>query len=299
MAITKNVLLAGGLACTTWTNPAYAEDAATANSQAAWDAAFKVGVSGPADIALRDEAKLHLPSGMVFIPLKEASALMQAWGNGVDSQFIGLVTSREENSNWVVTVDFNDEGFVADDEAKDWNADDMLQSIKDGTEEQNKERADQGIPALDVTGWIEKPGYDTSTHRLVWSMNAVERGAAVGTPSVVNYNTYALGREGYFKLDLLTDSQHVSTDKNAAKKLIGSLEYNSGKTYTDYKSSTDKLAAYGIAALVGGVAAKKLGLIALAAAFGAKFIKLIAVGAVVAGSAIVKLFRGKRSGGEA
>ncbi|MBV9977299.1 MAG: DUF2167 domain-containing protein, partial [Hyphomicrobiales bacterium] len=55
--------------------------------------------------------------------------------------------------------------------------------------------------------------------------------------------------------------------------------------------STDKIAAYGIAALVGGLAAKKLGLLAIAGVFLVKFAKLIAVAAAGIGAGIVKWFR--------
>ena len=69
--------------------------------------------------------------------------------------------------------------------------------------------------------------------------------------------------------------------------------YNDGKRYAQYDATTDKAAAYGLAALVGGVAAKKLGLLAVAAAFFAKFFKLILVGLAVAGGALTRLFRRK------
>lgn len=251
---------------------------------------MKVAVEGPKDVPLHDQAVLHLPSSMVFIPKAEADGLMKAWGNSVDDSFWGIVVSKGEEA-WVITVNYTDEGYVEDSEAAGWNSDEMLQSIKEGTQQQNEERVAQGIPALDIVGWIQKPSYDASTHRLVWSILGEERGAAKGTAAVVNYNTYALGRDGYFELDLLTDSEHVDQDKQSAKSLLATLDYNKGKRYEEYVASTDKLATYGIAALVGGVVAKKLGLIALMLAFGAKFIKLILVGLAVAGGAIAKLFK--------
>ena len=48
---------------------------------------------------------------------------------------------------------------------------------------------------------------------------------------------------------------------------MAAVKFNDGKRYTDFDSSTDKVAAYGLAALVAGVAAKKLGLLAIAGAF--------------------------------
>ena len=46
-------------------------------------------------------------------------------------------------------------------------------------------------------------------------------------------------------------------------------------------------------ALVGGVAAKKLGLFAIVIAFGFKFAKIIFVGAAVLGAGVVRFFRRK------
>jgi uncharacterized membrane-anchored protein len=67
--------------------------------------------------------------------------------------------------------------------------------------------------------------------------------------------------------------------------------YNPGKRYEDFVASTDHVAEYGIAALVAGVAAKKLGLLAVIGVFFAKFAKIILIGAAALGGAVVKLFR--------
>ena len=78
-----------------------------------------------------------------------------------------------------------------------------------------------------------------------------------------------------------------------AHELLADLDYNSGKRYEDFNSSTDHIAEYGLAALVGGIAAKKLGLIALIGAFVVKFAKVIFIGALALGAGLLKLFRRK------
>jgi uncharacterized membrane-anchored protein len=277
-----------------WSWGARAQDAQPSAAQLAWQAAVKTATTGPADIALGDQGVLHLPSEMLFINKTEASSLMKAWGNSVDEKFLGMVVPRKEDQNWVLTVDHVAEGFVKDDEAKNWNAEELLQSLRDGTEEQNKQRLEMGIPAMDVVGWIEPPNYDATSHRLVWSLRAVDRGAPTDAPATVNYNTYALGRDGYFELNMLTSDAMIAQEKRYARQLLAALEYNSGKKYGDFDASTDHIAEYGLAALVGGIAAKKLGLLALAGVFFLKFAKFIAIGAAVFGAAIVQFFR-KRS----
>ena len=59
--------------------------------------------------------------------------------------------------------------------------------------------------------------------------------------------------------------------RKAATQLLEGLSYNEGKRYADFNASTDRVAEYGLAALVGVAVAKKLGLIALIGVFLAKF----------------------------
>jgi uncharacterized membrane-anchored protein len=57
----------------------------------------------------------------------------------------------------------------------------------------------------------------------------------------VNYNTYFLGHEGYLSLNLVTNMSNIEQNKLIAKEM--------------------KILSYITAALVGGVAVKKLGLL--------------------------------------
>ena len=277
---------------------AHAEDAAprdmaAAEVDAAFAAARGVAQVGPAQVALRDQAQLNLPDGYVFIPPPEAERVMTALGNTVDSTFLGLVFPQGKE-NWFVVAEYEPSGFIKDDDAKDWDVDKLFDDIKKGTEAANERRRDDGFSELDVVGWIERPQYDALTHRLVWSLSAKDRSAAADEPQTINYNTYVLGREGYVSLNLVTDSDAIDVAKEHAKELLAVTEFQSGKTYADFAPSTDKVAAYGIAALIGGLAAKKLGLFALGAAFFAKFAKVLLVGGAVAAGSIAKWFGRKK-----
>lgn len=124
-----------------------------------------------------------------------------------------------------------------------------------------------------------------------------DRGAGASTEQTVNYNTYLLGRNGYFALDFITSLDRIEVEKPTARELLANLSFAPGKRYEDLNSSTDKIAAYGIAALVGGLVAKKLGLLALAALFVVKFVKVIALGAAAVMAGIAKWFRRRASSG--
>jgi uncharacterized membrane-anchored protein len=270
------------------------EDARKAELVAAWQAASKAGTDGPVDIDLIDQATLKLPAHYFFVPKSEGARVLRALGNVVnDSTFAGLVVGSGQNDQWIVVIRYVKEGYIKDDDARNWNADELLKSIKEGVDESNKDRVARGFPEMQVIGWVEPPGYDAVSHRLVWSMLGQDKGQPVNAAKGINYNTYALGRDGYFSLNLLSSSERIATEKAVAHELLDDLSYKPGKRYEDFSASTDRIAAYGLAALVGGIAIKKLGLFALLIGVVLKFAKVIFIGAAVMGAGVMKFFRRK------
>lgn len=256
------------------------------------DAATK---KGPAEIPFAGHATLHLPENFGFIPAAEAKGLLEAMGNRVGNGLLGMIVPIGETKHgWFVAATFSNAGFVKDDDAKDWKADDLLDSIRKGTEEANKKRKERGIPEMEILGWVEKPTYDASNHRLVWSIASRDKGQPESAEQGINYNTLALGREGYISMNLVTDRDSVEGLKPVARTLLAALDFNAGKRYADFNSGTDKVAAYGLAAIVAGVAAKKLGFFALIAAFVLKFAKVIGLAAVAGFGGFFKKFRRKK-----
>jgi uncharacterized membrane-anchored protein len=262
---------------------------------AAVEAAHKAKVSGPSDIKLADQGVLKLPAGLTYVPAQEAGRLLQAMGNRIGDGLLGMVLAPE--SNWFVVLRQVRAGYVKDDDAKDWKADELLAGIKKGTEETNKERSARGIPEIEVLNWVEAPAYDAATHRLVWSLASKVKGEPDSSEHSVNYNTYALGRDGYISMNLVTGMKTVQAEKPIAHQLLAALQYQDGKRYADFNSSTDHVAEYGLAALIGGIAAKKLGLLALFAAFVLKFAKAIGLAAVGVAYAVTKFFKRKKAAG--
>jgi uncharacterized membrane-anchored protein len=262
--------------------------------QTAFQAAMRAGTRGPADIALIDQAVLKLPDGYVFMPKAEGARLMRALGNTVsETAFVGLVVGTNPDDHWIVEAEYIKDGYIKDDEARNWDADKLLQNLKDGTDEANKDRVARGFPEIEVLRWVERPTYDPATQRLVWSVLLKDKTEPDSATKGINYNTYALGRDGYFSLNLLTSEKRVATDKVAAHHLLAALSYNPGKRYGDFNAATDHIAEYGIAALIGGVVAKKLGLFALVGIFILKFAKLFGIAAVAMGAGVWNFLRRK------
>lgn len=266
---------------------------ADAEMQSAMAAARSAAQPGPADITLKNQAVMKLPAGYVYVPQPQADQLLKAMGNGTDSTRLGVIFSSGDGQ-WMVVPRYIDSGYVKDDDARDWKSKEMLEQIKAGAEETNKERVARGIPEMEIIGWVQQPQYDAQSHRLVWSIESKNKSLSDGEHNGINYNTYVLGREGYISMNLVTAKSDLEHDKPVATTLLAATSFNDGKKYTDFNSSTDKVAEYGLAALVAGVAAKKLGFFALIAAFALKFFKVIAI-AVVAGIAgLGKLFGRKK-----
>lgn len=266
------------------------------DARKAFDEARAAATQGPADVPLAGQGKLKLPAGHLFVPQPHAGKLLNAMGNpGQDPRLQGLVFPTD-GADWFITLRYESSGYIKDDDARDWKADELLDSYRQGTEAANEERAKMGVPALEILGWAEKPAYDEKAHRLVWAMSSKTKGAAAGEPQGVNYNTYVLGREGYFSLNLVTGLDALPTHKGAAHTMLEALNFDEGKRYADFNSSTDRVAEYGLAALVVGAAAKKFGLIAMAGLFFAKFAKVILLGLAVVGGVALKVFRKRKAG---
>lgn len=259
----------------------------------AMEAMRKVSVTGPDTVKLGNQATIKLPADYTYVPPKEAGQFMKLIGNSVDSSFYGLIF--HDNISGFVSIEYIDSGYIKDDDAKDWDAAELLDNLKEGTRQGNKIRSEQGIAPIEVLGWVEKPHYLQSTHRLVWSAAIRDIGSKVPEAEQgVNYNTYQLGREGYLSLNLVTDRGTVESEKPLANQLLGAVSFNKGKGYGDFNASTDKVAEYGLAALIGGIAAKKLGLLALIGVTLLKFWKLGLIGVAAVGMGAKKLFSRKK-----
>ncbi|KJT23999.1 DUF2167 domain-containing protein, partial [Salmonella enterica] len=192
-------------------------------------------------------------------------------------------------------IEYDDSGYVKDDDAKNWDADELMDNLRKGTKEANKDRIAKGIEPIEIIGWIEKPTYDATNHRLIWSAAIQDIGTNEPlNEQGVNYNTYLLGREGYFSLNLVTDRGSVDHEIPLAKRILSSVKFNAGQRYADFNESTDKIAEYGLAALIGGIAAKKVGLLAMLGIALLKFWKVTAIGVVAVGALARKLLSRKK-----
>ena len=268
-----------------------------AEQRKVWDDVAQASLKGPVDVPLLDQAVLHLPKGEIFVPQPQADRLLDLFGNpGSNPDMPGLILPRDPKATWYMTVRFRATGYIKDDDARTWNADEMLASLKVGTEEQNQERAKAGMAQMDVVGWSEPPRYDTAMQRLVWALTSRVMDAKPDEPALVNYNTYALGREGYFTMNMVTTLADLTKLKPVAEQQLAALDYNAGKHYADFNAATDRVAAYGLASLVVGSTQPGGGSIPTANALTTGFMKYLlpAAAAVVLLAALFVIFLRRR-----
>ena len=218
-------------------------------------------------------ATLNLVDTFTYLNPKDAErVLVDAWGNPPGHKSLGMIfpagVSPVSRDAWGVLITYNEDGHVKDDDAEGINYDDMLVDMKEQMEDANAERVKQGYHKLSLVGWAEKPTYDKYNHKLYWAKELDSENAPEHT---LNYNIRILGREGVLVLNAIAGMSQINQIKTEMKTVLASTEFTKGNTYADFDSSTDKTAEYGIAALVAGGMAAKLGL------FGKLFAMLLAL----------------------
>jgi uncharacterized membrane-anchored protein len=232
-------------------------------------------LKGPATAKMEGIARVEVPAGYQFLDGKTTRAVMKASGQPISGRESGLLMPT--NEHWSVIFEFNDVGFVKDDEKDKLDADKLLASIREGTARANKERERLGSPPLEIVGWEQPPRYDSVTHNLEWAVRATSAGRPI-----LNYNTRLLGRKGVMEAVLIVEPDKLPETLPTFKRLLAGYSFQSGQNYAEYRSG-DKIAKYGLAALIvggGAVGAAKLGMFAWLAVALKKAWKLIVVAVV-------------------
>ena len=247
---------------------------------------------GPATVQLLDQGSMKLQAGQAFIPPAIAIKLLTTAGADLkDTEgFAGLVVpgfpgDETPSDDWgAVAVFFKPTGFVRDDDAKTWDTSKILDGIRKNYEKRNQDARKNGTPESIVNGWIEAPKYDESQHRLIWAISSQEKG--VPDSAIATYSSAALGREGILFFTFITQQDKLNVRKSIAFDMLNGIVFGKGKRYADFAEGTDRVAEIGLAALVGGVMAKKLGLFATLALLLAKWGKVAAM--AIGGMAVFK-----------
>lgn len=233
---------------------------------------------GPSVGDLGGIASINVPKGYFFADGKDTRTLMELMQNPTSGKEMGFIapTSLE----WFIVFEFDDIGYVKDDEKDKLDANAMLESIREGNENGNKVRRKNGWPTLEITGWELPPRYNPETHNLEWAI----RGTSEGQP-VLNYNTRLLGRGGVMGVTLVAGPEIINDVLPHSKQLINDFAFSTGHKYAEYRQG-DKIAKYGLTALVVGGATA----VAMKSGFFKYLWKAIVIGALAVGAFFKKLF---------
>ncbi len=237
---------------------------------------------------------LNLPEDFGYLTPDETEILLHnIWGNPSGSHTDGAIvptkvsiTSRE---SWGIILNYMDDGYVKDDDAEKIDYNDLLSKMKEQSQKQNEKRHDAGYPPLNLVGWAEEPHYDKASHKLYWARELETPGA----PHELNYDIRALGRNGVLVMSIVAGMDQLPMVQKNKDKILSFVEFNPAHRYADFDPSVDKVAAYGMAAMILGFAAAKVGLfkglfLALLA-----FKKFVILGALAVVAFFKKLFARK------
>jgi uncharacterized membrane-anchored protein len=198
-------------------------------------------IEGPTEVTVAGQATLQVPEGYVYLDPGETSKFQELLQNPTDGSesLIG-----PDDLHWFGLFEFDDIGFVKDDEEID--AAELLASVRSGTEASNALRRERGWPELHVVGWKFEPRYDTTTNRLEWAILGESQGE-----TTVNFNTRLLGRKGVTSAILVAGEEELDAATADFKQILTGFSYLPGQGYADVQEG-DKIAEYGLAALIAG-----------------------------------------------
>lgn len=218
-------------------------------------------------------ATLNVPDDFYFLNAKDSeTVLVDLWGNIPDQDVLGMLFpstySPLDADAWAVTIDYTEDGFVSDEDAADIDYGDLLRDMQKDTRNWNEDRVDAGYEAVELLGWAEPPHYDAASKKLYW---AKELRFGDMQDTTLNYEIRALGRHGILSMTFIAATEQLDEINDNRDRVLAIAEFNEGNRYSDFDPSMDKVAAYGLGALVAGKIAAKTGLIAGLLIFAKKF----------------------------
>ena len=245
------------------------------------------------------KARFNLDGDFRYLDKADARRVLEdLWGNPPDEDVLGLIVPRSpgltDEQSWAVVVTWSDDGYVSDEDASKIDYTQLLHDMQEQTREANPEREKAGYGSLQLIGWAVPPRYDAGNNKLYWAKELQFDGEANHS---LNYDIRVLGRHGYLSLNAVSGMAELALVREGMEKLLPMAEFEPGARYADHNPKIDKVAAYGVATLIGGGLAAKAGLFAKLGLLLAKFWKLLLIGVVAFGAAAKKFFGGDRKNG--
>lgn len=229
----------------------------------------------------RGLAEIELSGDFLWMDAEGTRELMQLMENPLNGTELATVTSAAEDEYWYLVFEWNEIGYVEDEEGGALDAEAMLTAIRKGNERANRERKRRGWASLQIVGWQEKPHYDPLTHNLTWSIIGESSGERI-----INRNIRILGRRGVMSLTLVASPDELGAASATVDELLRGYRFQPGNRYAEFVPGKDRLAEVGLTALVVGGA----GALAVKSGLLARMWKLLVAGVVALAAGARKLF---------
>jgi len=238
---------------------------------------------------LGNRAEIVIPKDWRFTDGNGTRKLMVLYGNPATDRELGTLAQEGIGDPPWIIFEFDESGYVKDDDKDELNADDLLASLQEGQKAGNEYRRKNGMDELEILGWAVPPRYNEKTHNLEWATKLHSIGSPADEISI-NFNTRLLGREGVMEVTLVCEPDELNAMIAEQEKILTGFSYIEGQRYAEYRAG-DKIAEYGLTGLVAGGAAFALA----KSGFFTKFAKPLII-AAIAGLAAIKKFFGKLFG---
>jgi uncharacterized membrane-anchored protein len=259
------------------------------------------------DSLTMQKGKINLPNGIATLDLPESFCylgpedsqrfLEEAWGNPDGSGQIGMLlpvgTDPLGEKGWAVVISYEEDGHVSDKDASKIDYAELLKNMQASTLDRNKQREKMGFPPVTLVGWAAAPRYDSQAKKLYW---AKELRLGDEEKHNLNYNVRILGRKGVLVLNAVSYMDQLPMVRERMEQVIAFADFNPGYRYAEFDPGMDKVAAYGIAALIAGKAAAKVGILAKLGGVLVAFKKIFIVGFLALAGLFKKLFKRRKPG---
>jgi uncharacterized membrane-anchored protein len=204
-------------------------------------------------------ATINVPAGAMFADGAGARKYLELNHNPTNGEELGMVAA--EDLTWFVIFDFSDIGYVKDDEKDEIDANAILESLREGTNQANTLRKQRGWDTITILGWASSPRYEPTTHNLEWATklkNDKSNGESI------NHDIRMLGRGGVMNAGLVVGPDNYAQTLPNTRKLLEGFSFKEGQRYAEFKPG-DKVAEIGLVGLMTGGAvavAAKTGILA-------------------------------------
>ena len=194
---------------------------------------------------MADVAHIALPPGTKALGAADTDQFLQIQGNLPDPN--GYTVSSEDFS-WFAVFGFDSSGYVRDNDELD--ADAYLKAFTKQNNVDIEDKRKAGLRPLYIDGWYVVPHYDPQSHRLEWGVRFHDD----ENRTIINYSSRLLGRGGVMAATLISEPENFSKDLLSFHSMLDHFSFDQGQKYAEFRQG-DKLAAYGLGALVVGGAA--------------------------------------------